>query len=608
MRFFSRLWQSVDAMRRFCANLLFLVLLIAVAAVVFVATRPVGGIPPGTVLVLALDGTVSETAPTPPRSVADVRRMLEVERGSTRLLDVTEALAAAQDDASIAGVVLDLENLSGIGLASARTIGEALEDYKRATGRPVLAWGSAFSQGAYAVAAHADEIYVHPMGTVELKGLTGRSLHWGEFLKRLSVEVDVYKAGVYKSAPEAFLFGAPSEETLEAQRGYLEPAWTRLTTDLETARNARKGAVNAWIDQLASGRGKVLSDPLGALQDAGLVTGVMTRDAFVEHAASKFGSTPDDLQVVDYRDYLAVLPALPASDAYVALVTAEGEISNEPAVGGIVAGDLIALLEEATSVPETKALVLRINTPGGDALAAEEIREKIEAIRKKGLPVVVSMGDAAASGGYWLSASADVVVADPLTLTGSIGVFALAPNFAPMLEKFDVGTGGWSTGPVAEFGSMLSPRDKAEHALYQAGVERVYANFRSIVARGRNLSPEAVEAAAGGRVWLGEDAKHLGLVDELGTLDDAVRIAAERAGLGEEFAVHLFDPIEEGWGRWLAPVLNGVFGDAVRTRASVSETLRALCYADGVLSAWEHRVLALPGRAIVWAPQARVSL
>ena len=364
----------------------------------------------------------------------------------------------------------------------------------------------------------------------------------------------------------------------------------------------------AWIDQLASGRGKVLSDPLGALQDAGLVTGVMTRDAFVEHAASKFGSTPDDLQVVDYRDYLAVLPALPASDAYVALVTAEGEISNEPAVGGIVAGDLIALLEEATSVPETKALVLRINTPGGDALAAEEIREKIEAIRKKGLPVVVSMGDTAASGGYWLSASADVVVADPLTLTGSIGVFALAPNFAPMLEKFDVGTGGWSTGPVAEFGSMLSPRDKAEHALYQAGVERVYANFRSIVARGRNLSPEAVEAAAGGRVWLGEDAKHLGLVDELGTLDDAVRIAAERAGLGEEFAVHLFDPIEEGWGRWLAPVLNGVFGDAVRMRASVSETLRALCYADGVLSAWEHRVLALPGRAIVWAPQARVSL
>lgn len=608
MRLFSRLWQGVDAMRRFCANALFLVLLIALAAFAYMATRPAGGIPPGTVLVLAFDGTVSETAPTPPRSVADVRRMLDVERGSTRLLDVTEALAAAKDDASIAGVVLDLENLSGIGLASARAIGKAIDDYKRETGRPVLAWGSAFTQGAYAVAAHADEVYVHPMGTVELKGLTGRSLYWGEFLKHLSVEVDVYKAGVYKSAPEAFLFGAPSEEALEAQRGYLEPAWKRLTTDIESARGARAGAVNAWIDQLVSGRGKALSDPLGALKDAGLVTGVMTRDAFVEHAAAKFGSTPDDLQIVDYRDYLALLPGLPAADAYVALVTAEGEISNEPAVGGIVASELIALLDEAASAPETKAIVLRINTPGGDALAAEEIREKIEAMRKKGLPVVVSMGDAAASGGYWLSAAADVVVADPLTLTGSIGVFALAPNFAPLLEKFDVGTGGWSTGPAAEFGSALSPRDRAERALYQAGVDRVYENFRSIVARGRNLSPEAVEVAAGGRVWLGEDAMRLGLVDALGTLDDAVLIAAERAGLGENPAVLLIDPIEEGWERWLAPVLSGVLGDAVRTQVPALEAFLALRYADGVFSAWERRVLASPGRAIVWTPQARVSL
>ena len=164
MRLFSRLWQGVDAMRRFCANALFLLLLITLAAFAYMATRPAGGIPPGTVLVLAFEGTVSETAPTPPRSVADVRRMLDVERGATRLLDVTEALAAAKDDASIAGVVLDLENLSGIGLASARAIGEAIDDYKRETGRPVLAWGSAFTQGAYAVAAHADEVVRAPHG------------------------------------------------------------------------------------------------------------------------------------------------------------------------------------------------------------------------------------------------------------------------------------------------------------------------------------------------------------------------------------------------------------------------------------------------------------
>ena len=566
MRIFRSFGRGLDLLRRLVLNALFYGVLLALLAAWLMLGRGGSGVAPGSVLLLDLEGAVVESDPA--RSFAPGTGLEALAKGgrigSTRLSDVVLALRIASEDPDIAGVEIRTDGLSRIGLASARTIGRAVEGYRKTAGRPVLAWGDAFSQGQFAAAAHADELFLHPMGMVMLKGLSGTSLYWGGLLERLGVGVSVFKAGAYKSAPEAFTRSEPSAESLEAQQDWMDDAWHGLAEDMEQGRGLMPGSIARFMEALP-GRLEEGADPAQLLKEAGLVTDLATREGFEERLAARFTESgkAKDVRRIGFRDYLDERVS-ESSAAGVAVVTAEGVIASGSG-GGITPEELGARLERVTSDPRTKALVLRISSPGGDALAAEAIREKLDAIRARGLPVVASMGDAAASGGYWVSLAADRIIADPLTLTGSIGVFSVVPDF----------------------GSGLSRPGAAEAAILRAGVERTYDRFKALAAKRRHRTVEEIEKVAQGRVWTGSQALSAGLVDGLGDLSDAVAAARRLAGLPESAPARICDARPEGFGALIRLLSSQAIGFA-----GFGENARALAGAQALLSS---------GRPLAWS-------
>ncbi len=588
MRIFRSFGRGLDLLRRLVLNALFYGVLLALLAAWLMLGRGGSGVAPGSVLLLDLEGAVVESDPA--RSFAPGTGLEALAKGgrigSTRLSDVVLALRIASEDPDIAGVEIRTDGLSRIGLASARTIGRAVEGYRKTAGRPVLAWGDAFSQGQFAAAAHADELFLHPMGMVMLKGLSGTSLYWGGLLERLGVGVSVFKAGAYKSAPEAFTRSEPSAESLEAQQDWMDDAWHGLAEDMEQGRGLMPGSIARFMEALP-GRLEEGADPAQLLKEAGLVTDLATREGFEERLAARFTESgkAKDVRRIGFRDYLDERVS-ESSAAGVAVVTAEGVIASGSG-GGITPEELGARLERVTSDPRTKALVLRISSPGGDALAAEAIREKLDAIRARGLPVVASMGDAAASGGYWVSLAADRIIADPLTLTGSIGVFSVVPDGAGALGKLGVGAGGYRTGELADFGSGLSRPGAAEAAILRAGVERTYDRFKALAAKSRHRTVEEIEKVAQGRVWTGSQALSAGLVDGLGDLSDAVAAARRLAGLPESAPARICDARPEGFGALIRLLSSQAIGFA-----GFGENARALAGAQALLSS---------GRPLAWS-------
>ena len=540
MQFLRWIGRALDILRRLVLNLVFYGILILAAALWYWSEPKVPAVEPRTIMVLDLQGAVVESDPM--RSIsADMKLLTGRGAESTRLIDVVEALRRAAEDPDIAGVEIVTGDLTRIGLASARTIGNAVERFKSATGKPVYAWSESFSQGQYAAAVHADEISLHPMGLVMLRGLSGANLYWGKLLDRVGIGVSVYKAGAFKSAPEVFTRAAPSEENLEAQKSWIDASWQGLTSDIEKARGLMPGAVEKYLKDLP---GKLAQgeDPAAFLKTSGLVTDLLTEEEFEDKLAKRFaeGGDKTKLRRIDYRDYLSTTDTPFASGDGIAVVFAEGTISSGGA-SGISPEELCERLKRAAKIPGTRALVLRISSPGGDAIAAEAIREQLEAIRAKGIRVVASMGDAAASGGYWISLGAERIIADPLTLTGSIGVFSVVPDVEGLLDEFGVGRDGYRTGELAEFGSPLHRPNDAESAILRSGVERVYERFKALAAKNRALTEADIERVAQGRVWTGAQALERGLVDSLGDLADAVKVARQLAKLPDDAPVRYFD-------------------------------------------------------------------
>ena len=529
------LWRGLDATRRFVLNLIFLVILIAFVWALFGGgLKPLA---PKTALVLDLKGELVEARAGSVRDSV-VAGLSGNGRRLVRLPDVLKALDGAAKDSNVNEVLVLLDELDGGGLASVREIGAGIERVK-AAGKRVVVWGGNFDQKRYLIAAHASEIYLHPMGMVLIEGFGRHRNYYRDALDKVGVTVNLMKVGTYKSFAEPFIGNGPSQAAQEADAFLYNGLWTAYTAEVEKARKLPAGAIAKGIDELPQRLEAANGNAAKVALDWKLIDGVKTRDE-VRDMFIKRGVYDDRIKSfrqVSFGDYVARNPEKPFGDA-VAVVVAAGDITEGTGgpgmVGGISTANLIRSVREDSSV---KAVVLRVNSPGGSAYGSELIRRELELTRAAGKPVVVSMGDVAASGGYWISMAADEVIADPSTVTGSIGVFAILPTADKVVDKLGIHTAGVTTTWLADAYNPLRPLDPRFGQLIQSAINHVYDEFTTKAALARKTTPAKIDEVGQGRVWTGTQAKERGLVDRLGSYGDALRSAAERARLGDDFRV-----------------------------------------------------------------------
>jgi protease-4 len=534
--FFRRLWWLVDASRRMFFNLLFLAIVV-VALVAWFKSGP----PPlaeKTALVLDLQGSIAEQKSGNLRLSA-----LNGLRGNdtpqkVQLRDVRDVLAAAAADPKIERAVLVLDDLDNAGTASLHEIAAAVDRFK-AAGKQVVAWGSSYDQRQYYIAAHADEVLLHPLGMVYLEGYGRYRNYYRDALDRLGVKVSLKRVGTYKSAAEPYIANEASPASREADAVLYGALWSGWTDAVEKARKLPAGSIARGIDELPQRFAAVGGDAAQLALSEKLVDGLKTRDELRTLLTAR-GARDEERKTfrqVSFGEYLARLKPKATGDA-VGVVVAEGEIVDGRAPAGVVGGlSTSALIRKARDDEHIKAIVLRVNSPGGSVFGSELVRRELEVTRAAGKPVVVSMGDLAASGGYWISTSADEVIADAGTVTGSIGVFGLLPSVDQAFDKLGVHVDGVTTTWLGGARDMRRPLDPRFGALVQSSIDHIYADFTGKVAQARKTTPEKIDAVAQGRVWTGAQALERGLVDRLGSYGDALDSAATRAKLGKDYRV-----------------------------------------------------------------------
>ncbi|GIX30283.1 MAG: protease 4 [Porticoccaceae bacterium] len=543
-RLLGGLWRGL----RLAVNLLFLLL---AAALLFGwwgdRLRP---LPAQAPLHLAIEGQLVEE-----RTLPDPLALLgaaDPASAETVVREVVEAVDAAREDPRITGLVLDLDRFAGAPLARLAEVGQALARF-RASGKPLWAYGGTYSQAGYYLASFAERIATDPMGGVLITGFGTYGLYLGEALERLRVRIHSFQAGRYKSAVEPFTRDGMSAEARENATAWVTALWREYTATVEANRRLPPGTLDRLAREAAQGLAAHGGDLAAWARAEGLVDAVEPRAAFEAAAARRFGERDGRPRWVELSHYLAhqrrgaageaaTGEAPPGKTGRIGLIVAAGPIlEGEQPPGTIGAETLAALLRRAREDETLAALVLRIDSPGGSALAAEVVRRELAAVREK-MPVVVSMGALAASGGYWLATAADEIWASPTTLTGSIGVFGILPTLEESLAALGIHSDGVGTGPLAGFPDLTRPLSPAARALLDLQVQHLYRRFLALVAEARGLPLERVAEVAEGRVWTGREAADLGLVDGVGGLREAVAAAAARAGLARFQLVPLARP------------------------------------------------------------------
>ena len=456
--------------------------------------------------------------------------------GQIRLADLTKAVRSARDDERIAALVIETDELVGGGLSKLAELRAAIEHFK-SSGKPVLARGERFTQSQYYLASVADEVHLSPDGFVLLRGLARYGTYFKDALDRLGVKVHVFRVGEYKSFSEPFTRNDMSAEDRESTRDLLDGLWRIMRDDIAASRKLTPDAVDAHVAGIRQALEASGGDAAQAALKAGLVDRFSTRDEWRARLIETAGKAADsdEARSIDVESYLAVVgrQGEGASDS-IAVIVAQGTIVDGMEPTGVVAGDTFArLIREAREDDSVKAVVLRIDSPGGSAWASELIRRELELTRQAGKPVIASMSSVAASGGYWIASGADEIWAAPATVTGSIGIFGLFPEFSEPLRRLGIGVDGVATAPLAGALDPRRPLDEDVAAAMQLSIEHGYRRFLEVVAQARKMTTDEVDAVARGRVWTGEAASGLGLVDKLGGLQDAVAAAAARAGLRE---------------------------------------------------------------------------
>ena len=494
--------------------------------------HPEPEVPAGSALVLRPVGTIVEQAELEPPLA--LLRAGGAPAGQMRLADLVEAVRTARDDARIAALVIETDELVGGGFSKLAELRAAIADFK-ASGKPVLARGERFTQSQYYLASVADELHLSPDGFVLLRGLARYGSYFKDALDKLGVKVHVFRVGEYKSFSEPFTRSDMSDEDREATRDLLDGLWRFMRDDIAASRKLAPAAVDAHVNDIRGALATAGGDAAKAALAAGLVDRFSTRDEWRARLIEAVGTDHEgkDVRAIEVDAYLA-LAADDAQDAAgsVAVIVAQGTIVDGAEPAGVVAGDTFArLIREAREDEDIKALVLRIDSPGGSAWASELIRRELQLTREAGKPVIASMSSVAASGGYWIATGADEIWAAPSTVTGSIGIFGLFPEFSEPLRRLGIGVDGVATAPLAGALDPRRPLDPAAAEAMQLGIEHGYRRFLEVVAQARKMTVEEVDAVARGRVWTGAAASSLGLVDKLGGLEDAIAAAAARAGL-----------------------------------------------------------------------------
>ncbi|MCW0438553.1 signal peptide peptidase SppA [Xanthomonas sacchari] len=540
--FFVGLWDVMNFTRRLIFNLVFFgFLLLILLAMVFAMARGDGGkaLRDRTTLLIAPEGKLVEQFSADPVSRALAKAMNDKGAQEIQLRDLVRAIEAAKTDPKIERVALRLDKLQPSGFASMREVEKALRDL-RSSGKQIVAYSDNLNQWQYLLAAQANEVYLDPMGSMTLEGLGRYRQYFREGLQdKLGVDVHLFKVGEYKSAAEPYVLDAASAASKEADLFWMNDVWQRYVADIAKARKLAPEQINAGIDTMPEGVAAAGGDLAKFALQQKLVDGLKTRED-VEQLLAKRGVADDDADTgyrnVDLDGYLQQLDLRRSpvdSRPQVAVVVAAGEISGGEQPAGRIGGEsTAALLRQARDDDAVKAVVLRVDSPGGEVFASEQIRREVVALKAAGKPVVVSMGDLAASGGYWISMNADRIYADPSTITGSIGIFGMIPNITRTLDKIGVHTDGVGTTRFAGAFDMTRPMDPAVGQLIQSVINKGYADFTGKVAQARGKSVEAIDQVARGRVWSGAQAKERGLVDAFGGFKDAVADAAARAKLG----------------------------------------------------------------------------
>lgn len=534
--FFGALWRGLDGLRKFL-HLLLLLLLFGIVIGALRTTIPV--LPSKAALVIRPEGRLVEQLKGDPfeRALERVQGSL---RSETLVWDLTDAIAAARDDDRIQALVLDLDRFVAAGQPTMQELTAALDDF-RGSGKKVIAQGSVFLQAPYYLAAHADEIYLDPLGFVLIDGYDRFVMYYKQALEKLGIDMNVFRVGAYKSAVEPFTRSDMSSEDREESLAYLGAMWNGYQADVEKARKLPAGTIPKYVASLAPDMLAQGGDGAKLALDAGLITGIRTSLEVQQELTELVGADDDDesYNQVEVGDYLRVVNAEAKlkrdRKPVIGVIVASGEILDGEQPPGTIGGESTArLIREARLDDRVKALILRIDSPGGSMFAAEQIHREIEALKAEGKPVVASMGDLAASGGYYVAAPADEIWAQPTTITGSIGIFATIPTINRTLDKVGVGVDG--VGTTVWSGQLRLDRPIGVEAgqFLQATVEHGYEVFLDRVASGRGKTRDEIDAIAQGRVWAGVDAKRLGLVDHLGDFEAAINAAAALADLKKD--------------------------------------------------------------------------
>jgi protease-4 len=526
-------WGVISFTRTATLNILFLIIATFILIAILAGGEPTVIVENNSVLKLNLSGEiVEEKTFVDPYSEFMSGALGDTDSSPEILLtDILTTLKTAATDSRIKALLIDVKNLQGSGLSKLQEVGQALDRFKQTSNKPVLVYGDYFSQSQYYIAAHADEVILHPMGGVSIDGFGRYRMYLKSALEKLKVNTHIFRVGTYKSAVEPFLRDDMSEPAKIANQQWLGDLWSDYKTDVSKARNFESTNFDEQLDDLLA----KLKDVNGNFAQFALnnswVDKLMTHQEFDLYIDEQW--LGQKAKTISLNDYLAATkqPFLENNKDKVGIVVAKGTIYNGSKSSGEIGGDSTAkLLKQAREDDQVKAIVLRVDSPGGSAFASEVIRNEIEAIRLAGKPIVVSMSSMAASGGYWISASTDEIWASPTTITGSIGIFGMLTTFEDSLAEFGIKTDGVATTEMAGF-SVTRALNPVMGEVIQTSVEHGYDQFISLVAKERNMSKADVDSIAQGRVWSGKKALELGLVDKLGSYQDAIDSAAERAGL-----------------------------------------------------------------------------
>ena len=534
IRLLRSIWRALDRVRR-VLHLVFLVGFFLILMAGLAGQRV--AVPAAAALVVAPQGTLVDQLSGDPfeRALAKAQGLQLQE---TLLRDVIDAIRAARDDERIKTLVLRLDGLAGAGLSKLQELGAELARFKE-SGKEITAVGDGFTRDQYYLAAHADQIYMHPMGIVLVDGYSRFVPYYKSLLDKAFVDYNVWTVGEYKSFVEPVTRDDMSPEDEQASREYLEALWDDYQADVATARELPTEALQRYADEIGSLLAEVGGNTSALALDYGLVDEVIPHDAMRARIRALVGDADDgdDYTAIDAAAYAAAVrqeQSTGEADSKIAVVVASGTILDGAQPPGTVGGETAArLIRRAADDDQVKALVLRVDSPGGSAFASDVILRELQVFQESDRPVVVSMGSVAASGGYWIAMAADEIWASPTTLTGSIGVGATLPTFERTLDWVGVHIDGVGTTELAGGFDITRDLSDGARALIDQSVRFTYDQFIAKVAEHRERTVDEVDRAARGRVWVGRAALDRGLVDRLGGFDEAVRSAAELAGLAE---------------------------------------------------------------------------